>query len=207
MYDDWLHLQQETIGTLDKPDLTVMGTGSDYTVFFHHLGISSLDLLFNQKGTSVYPYHSNYDSYYWIDKFGDPGFKKHLAMARLWGLLIVKLAGIPVLPFRASDYTDALKRHVGSLRGKSIPGLDLGPLEVSISKFEVTMKTLDSSVHRAELDTSRQPSPNVAEVNKIYMKLERSFLLEKGGLPGRPWYKHLVRNYFIIITSVIIGVS
>ncbi|KAI1390251.1 Zn-dependent exopeptidase [Hypoxylon trugodes] len=190
--EDWLDLQREAVDSLEKPNLTVMGTGSDYTVFFHHLGISSIDLLFNQKGTSVYPYHSNYDSYYWVDKFGDPGFKKHQAMARLWGLLTVKLAGIPVLPFRASDYTEALKRHVQSLRGKGVPGLDLQPLEVSISRFEVTMKTLDSSVHRVELDTSRQISPKAIEANKAYIKLERSFLLENSGLPGRPWYKHMI---------------
>ncbi|KAI0888775.1 Zn-dependent exopeptidase [Annulohypoxylon maeteangense] len=192
VYDDWLRLQQEISGPLNQPNLTVMGTGSDYTVFFHHLGISSLDMLFNQKGTAVYPYHSNYDSYYWIDKFGDPGFKKHLAMARLWGLLIVKLAGTPILPFRASDYADALKRHVKSLSDKGISGLILEPLERSISRFETATNTFDSSVHRAELGTSRQRVPRAEEVSKVYMKLERSFLLEKGGLPGRPWYKHLI---------------
>ncbi|KAI1409915.1 Zn-dependent exopeptidase [Hypoxylon sp. FL1857] len=192
VYDDWLHLQQETESFLQELNLTIMGTGSDYTVFFHHLGISSLDLLFNQKGTAVYPYHSNYDSYYWIEKFGDPGFKKHLAMARLWGLLTVKLAGITVLPFRASDYADALQRYARSLRDKDISGLALEPLDASISRFEVAMKTFDSRVHRAELHTSRQPCSRATEANKVYMKIERSFLREKGGLPGRPWYKHLI---------------
>ncbi len=206
VYDDWLDLQRETIDSLEEPDLTVMGTGSDYTVFFHHLGISSLDLLFNQKGTAVYPYHSNYDSYYWIDKFGDPGFKKHLAMARLWGLLTVKLAGVPVLPFRASDYSNALKRHIMSLHDKCIPGLALDALEISASRFEVKMKILDSSAHRIRLDTLFEPPSSVAEANNVYMKLERSFLFEKGGLPGRPWYKHLVsilpkRTSIVTITA------
>ncbi|XXH01969.1 Vacuolar protein sorting-associated protein 70 [Hypoxylon texense] len=191
VYDDWLDLQQQTVHDLEQPNLTVMGTGSDYTVFFHHLGISSLDLLFNQRGTSVYPYHSNYDSYYWINKFGDPGFKKHLAMARLWGLLTVKLVGTPVLPFRASDYADALKRHVRSLRSKATPGLDLEPLETSSSRFEIAMTALDSTVHRVGRDTSRQPHSAAREANKTYMMIERSFLHESG-LPGRPWYKHLI---------------
>ncbi|KAI1770963.1 Zn-dependent exopeptidase [Hypoxylon cercidicola] len=191
VYDDWRDLQRETSDHLEQPNLTVMGTGSDYTVFFHHLGISSLDLLFNQKGTGVYPYHSNYDSYYWIDKFGDPGFKKHLAMARLWCLLTVKLVGTPVLPFRASDYAEALKRHVRSLRGKSTPGLVLEPLEKSISRFEVAMTTLDLAVHRTERSTSRQSRSVAREANKTYMMIERSFLYENG-LPGRPWYKHLI---------------
>lgn len=63
VYDNWWNLQRETGDSLEQPNLTFMGTGSDYTVFFHHLGISCLDLLFNQRGTAVYPYHSN-DSYY-----------------------------------------------------------------------------------------------------------------------------------------------
>lgn len=192
VYDDWLHLQRENSNLLDQPNLTVMGTGSDYTVFFHHLGISSLDILFNQRGTAVYPYHSNYDSYYWIEKFGDPGFKKHLAMARLWGLLTVKLAGIPLLPFRASDYADALTRHVKTLGGRGISGLVLKPVEDSISKFKIASNSFDTSVHRAKLGKAHQQYPEVAEVSKVYMKLEKSFLLADGGLPGRPWYKHLV---------------
>ncbi|KAI2464108.1 Zn-dependent exopeptidase [Annulohypoxylon bovei var. microspora] len=191
VYDDWLRLQRETSDSLEQPNLTVMGTGSDYTVFFHHLGISSIDMLFNQKETAVYPYHSNYDSYYWIENFGDPGFKKHHAMARLWGLLTVKLAGIPVLPFRASHYADALKRHVKSLSNKGISGLVLEPLEISAFRFEVAMNAFDASVHRPELETSRQRFREVSKVSKVYMKLERSFLT-KSGLPGRPWYKHLV---------------
>ncbi|KAI1442013.1 Zn-dependent exopeptidase [Annulohypoxylon stygium] len=192
VYDDWLHLQRENSNLLDQPNLTVMGTGSDYTVFFHHLGISSLDILFNQRGTAVYPYHSNYDSYYWIEKFGDPGFKKHLAMARLWGLLTVKLAGIPLLPFRASDYADALTRHVKTLGGRGISGLVLKPVEDSISKFKIASNSFDTSVHRAKLGKAHQQYPEVAEVSKVYMKLEKSFLLADGGLPGRPWYKHLI---------------
>ncbi|KAL7622758.1 Vacuolar protein sorting-associated protein 70 [Parahypoxylon ruwenzoriense] len=127
-----------------------------------------------------------------IDKFGDAGFKKHLAMARLWSLLAVKLAGIPVLLFRASDYADALNMHVESLRRKGISGLVLKPLDISVSKFEVTMKAFDSSVYRAELDTSRRACTKATEVNKVYMKLERSFLRKEGGLPRRPWYKHLI---------------
>ncbi|KAI1453375.1 Zn-dependent exopeptidase [Annulohypoxylon moriforme] len=192
VYDDWLRLQQETSEHLDHPNLTVMGTGSDYTVFFHHLGISSIDILFNQRGTAVYPYHSNYDSYYWVDRFGDPGFKKHLAMARLWGLLTVKLAGVPVLPFRASDYSNALKQHIKSLSEKGISGLQLGPLEKSTSRFEVSTNAFDKNVQRAKLGKSHQHSPDVAEISKVYMKIERSFLCPKGGLPGRPWYKHLI---------------
>ena len=62
VYSDWLADQQRHEPSLESPSLTLMGTGSDYTVFFHHLGIPSMDMIFNQQGQGVYPYHSNYDS-------------------------------------------------------------------------------------------------------------------------------------------------
>ncbi|EHK99659.1 putative N-acetylated-alpha-linked acidic dipeptidase-like protein [Glarea lozoyensis 74030] len=73
VYSDWLSHGTKDYGEQDDA-IGVIGTGSDYTVFFHHLGIPSIDLLFNRKGSGVYPYHSNYDSFLWVERFGDPGF-------------------------------------------------------------------------------------------------------------------------------------
>jgi hypothetical protein len=45
-------------------------THSDYTAFIHHLGITSLDLR-----AAIEPeygvYHSIYDSFSWMENFGD----------------------------------------------------------------------------------------------------------------------------------------
>ena len=49
-----------------------LGSGSDYTPFLQHLGVPSTDMGFNgDYGV----YHSAYDSFYWMDHFGDPGFQ------------------------------------------------------------------------------------------------------------------------------------
>lgn len=56
-----------------------------------------------QTVKAVYPYNSNYDSFYWVEKFGDPGFQKHLAMAQLWGVLAVRMACVKVAPFKAAE--------------------------------------------------------------------------------------------------------
>ncbi|KAF2446694.1 hypothetical protein P171DRAFT_316696, partial [Karstenula rhodostoma CBS 690.94] len=72
--DDWLEDLRRSAAEIDKPSLALLGTGSDYTAFAHHFGIPSVDMLFNRQGQGVYLYHSNYDSYYWIDRFGDVGF-------------------------------------------------------------------------------------------------------------------------------------
>ena len=62
-------------------------------------------------------YHSAYDSFYWMDHFGDPGFVYHAATAQLWGTLAMRLADADALPFDYTDYgtqirdffTEALK--------------------------------------------------------------------------------------------------
>ena len=72
-----------------------LGSGSDYTVFLNFLGVPIADLSF----TGPYGvYHSVYDNHAWVAKFGDPGFRYHAAMARLWGVLALRLANADVVP-------------------------------------------------------------------------------------------------------------
>lgn len=71
----------------------MLGSGSDFTVFMEHLGITSMNAAFGPgKTDAVYHYHSNYDSFYWMSKFGDPGFKLHNVMAQYFGLIILDIA-------------------------------------------------------------------------------------------------------------------
>ena len=49
-------------------------------------------------------YHSIYDTHEWMRRFGDPGFHYHAAMARLWGLMALRLANADVLPFDYATY-------------------------------------------------------------------------------------------------------
>ena len=48
-------------------------------------------------------YHSIYDSLTWVQRFGDPTFEYHAAMAQLWGLLTMRMANAPVLPFNYAE--------------------------------------------------------------------------------------------------------
>ena len=52
--------------------ISTMGSGSDFTAFQDFAGIPSLDIGFSTTPNSpVYHYHSNYDSFAWMEKFGD----------------------------------------------------------------------------------------------------------------------------------------
>jgi N-acetylated-alpha-linked acidic dipeptidase len=178
-----------------------MGTGSDYTAFFDHLGIPSVDFRFSGESNSVFHYHSNYDSYYWMDKFGDPGFKKHLALTQIWGVLAVRLSNIKVLPFKATEYATTLEKHASELSALQKIKLNTKPLEQSISKFKTAAKKLDSL--NAELSRSGQVGlgalhGDVAKVNSKLRGIESGFISKKGGLPGREWFKHIVSGICLL---------
>ena len=51
---------------------SILGSGSDYTVFLDHFGIPSLDFSYTKKnaGGTYGVYHSIYDSFNWMNKYG-----------------------------------------------------------------------------------------------------------------------------------------
>ncbi|KAF4857178.1 putative glutamate carboxypeptidase [Colletotrichum siamense] len=161
VYDDWLGDQRRTDPERPSPVLDLMGTGSDYTVFFNHLGIPSVDLLFNRQGQGVYPYHSNYDSFYWVENFGDVGFKKHRAMAQLWGLLTVRLAGTGSILFEAVEYPKVLAHHSKQLKTKYGSFLDLSALDGAISRFHAAALEVDARSNTKASPTSLQPDSDI----------------------------------------------
>jgi Peptidase family M28/Transferrin receptor-like dimerisation domain/PA domain len=91
-----------------------LGAGSDYVAFQDIAGTSSID--FGFRGQS-YPYHSCYDNYAWMNKFGDPTFGYHTVMGQVWALLLLEMADKPVLPFDMEDYARHVTRYVNDLDG------------------------------------------------------------------------------------------
>ncbi len=98
-------------GGEDLP-VAILGSGSDYTVFFNHLGIASADLVFDGP---YGVYHSVYDSYRWMATEGDPGFHYTAAMATYAGLLALRFANAEFLPFDAGAYGREIARYADDL--------------------------------------------------------------------------------------------
>ena len=95
----------------DDPPVRILGSGSDYTVFFNHIGVPSVDAVFDGP---YGVYHSIYDTHDWMRRFGDPGFAYHAAMARLWGLMALRLANAEVLPVRLRASTAATSSSIST---------------------------------------------------------------------------------------------
>ena len=119
-----------------------LGAGSDFVAFQDIVGMSSIDMAFKGK---QFPYHSCYDNFEWMDKFGDPNFQYHKLMAEVLTLLILELAARPLLPFDLEAYAKAVKGYVTDLEkyvGEKIasskdgkPSLDLEPLNEAAEVF------------------------------------------------------------------------
>jgi N-acetylated-alpha-linked acidic dipeptidase len=118
------HLLQPT-DEADELQLGALGSGSDYTPFLQHLGISSLNVEF--RGESEYGvYHSAYDSFDHFRRFVDPTFEYGTALAEVAGRVVLRAADAALLPARESDfaasvagYDDELQKLVDNTRAKT----------------------------------------------------------------------------------------
>ncbi|KAG6045505.1 hypothetical protein E4U39_002228 [Claviceps sp. Clav50 group G5] len=115
----------QTIGDVWDGKISTMGSGSDFTAFQDYAGIPSIDMSFKSgPHDPIYHYHSNYDSFHWMDTYGDPGFGYHLAMARVLGMVLAELSNTIVIPFSATEYADALGAYLDKVEEKLVPKSD-----------------------------------------------------------------------------------
>jgi N-acetylated-alpha-linked acidic dipeptidase len=97
-------------------EIDALGSGSDYSPFLQHVGISSLNFGFYGEGEQRGVYHSTYDSFDHYERFGDPGFVYGVALAKVAGRAVLRLADADVLPYRYADFADTVGRYVEELR-------------------------------------------------------------------------------------------
>lgn len=189
-----------------------MGSGSDFTAFQDFAGIPSIDMGFGfGSDSAVYHYHSNYDSFSWMEKYGDPSFQYHEAIAKIWALVAAKLVETPVLQLSATRYAEGLRRYVDSVKAKADESYNpedgdkdiFEGLDEAVSRFHfaasihdgtaaaLLQQLYDNDIPWWKFWEKLQLYYAIRRVNTKYKFLERKFLYSKG-LDGRPWFKHVV---------------
>jgi N-acetylated-alpha-linked acidic dipeptidase len=200
---------QTVLDTWDK-NIRTIGSGSDFTAFQDFAGISSLDFGFARAPDSpVYHYHSNYDSFHWMDTFGDPLWHYHVTMAKIWALIVANLCESPVLSLNATEYAMGLGHYLDSVKEKAQMSSTYDEKEFSFKSLEhATTKLQDKAMtfDSYTADLTARLSKHVPwwqwwkkvrlfdearAANTKYKMLERQFL-HAGGLDDRPWFKHVV---------------
>jgi N-acetylated-alpha-linked acidic dipeptidase len=179
--------QQEEVTDSNLAD-TRIGSGSDHTVFLNFVGMPVLGLGFEGP---YGVYHSAYDDFFWMNHFGDPGYRYHTLMSQLWGVLALRLANADLLPFDFASYADNIRQFVNELtKNEDMSHLDLQPALDAINDFEAAGKHLDESTSRA-LSSGLIDPKRATTINHGTMQVERNWL-NPDGIPGRPWFKHIL---------------
>ena len=94
--------------------ISALGSGSDFTPFLQHLGISSLNIGFGGESGGG-EYHSIYDSYDYYTRFGDPGFVYGVTLSQTAGRMMLRLADADILPFRFSNSAKTIGEYISEL--------------------------------------------------------------------------------------------
>ncbi len=100
-------------GITARPDLPIdaLGSGSDFTPFLQHLGIASMNMGFGGEDGGG-SYHSVYDSFDHYARFGDPNFDYGIALSKVAGHTVLRLANADVLPFEFTNFAFTVNTYV-----------------------------------------------------------------------------------------------
>jgi len=168
---------------------TRVGSGSDHTVFLNFLGIP---VLLPDFDGPYGVYHSLYDSFHWMNQFGDPGYRVHALLTQLLGGVALRLANAEALPYDFGLYGENVKsfveelEHRRGLRGR----VNLRAALRSADEFAAAGGALEAAVEKRLAEGTLAPE-QAARLNRRLMQVERNWLHPEG-LPGRPWFKHLI---------------
>jgi N-acetylated-alpha-linked acidic dipeptidase len=98
------------VGTGSDVELGALGSGSDFTPFLQHLGVSSLNVEFH--GEAEYGvYHSAYDSFDHFRRFVDPTFQYGVALAQVVGRMVLRASQADLLPAAQGDFADSVAAY------------------------------------------------------------------------------------------------
>lgn len=187
VYGEWR--RATAVADTAEPAMGDPGGGSDFAGFYNHLGIPIAEWGFGGPGGV---YHSQYDSYTWISKFGDPGFLYHAAAARVGTAMLLRIANADVLPFDYVEYARTMRRY--------LPGIDRA---VATHHWNAPTTALGLAIDRLEREGAAFGSARdsalagsvtttaLQQTNHALMQVERA-LVRSEGLRTRPWFRNLI---------------
>ncbi len=187
VYDVWRRRSGVRAG--EEPAMGDPGGGSDFAGFYNHLGIPHSDWGFG-GGNGIY--HSNYDSYTFMERFGDPGYRYHAAAARIGTAMMMRLANADILPYDYVEFARTMRRYLApidqNLKTKGWPGSS-APLAAAIERMERSAAAFAATRDRV-LQGDLNPA-RAAATNRALLQVERA-MTRAEGLRSRPWYRNLI---------------
>ncbi|KAF8165480.1 Zn-dependent exopeptidase [Crassisporium funariophilum] len=165
--DEVIAMRKLEVANADSVGVSPLGSGSDYTVFLQRNGIPSTNGGFGATiHDPVYHYHSVFDSERWQEMYGDPGFFRHVAVAKHLGLQTLRLSSAAILPFNTTHYAYELESYLNSVE-----------LIASTASLSVQLKPLRRSIHalqKASIALDKEKGEAEKELNELIKKLRKS---------------------------------
>lgn len=198
--------------------LGALGSGSDYSPFFQHLGIPSLNIGYGGEGEGG-SYHSIYDSYDHYARFKDPGFAYCHALAKTTGRAALRMANADIVPFDFRSLHKTIQGYAGEVMALTDQLRETTAVENQlIAEKKYVLAADPTEVYHAP--TAKEPVPYLdfsslqnalsafekaansnasaiakqqgsASLNQVLYKAEQ-VLLSPNGLPRRAWYRHTI---------------
>jgi len=167
--------------------ITALGAGSDYTPFFAHAGVPSADI--SSEG-AYGVYHSIFDNYDWYTQNADPHFAYLRQMAQFFGLEILRMDGAAILPYDDASYAHEILVALEAARARAddarLRTLDFARARDAALRFYSAARALRALQQMPPAAPARRRQINGA------LREAEAALLAPEGLPGRPWYRHLI---------------
>jgi N-acetylated-alpha-linked acidic dipeptidase len=173
-----------------EPAMGDPGGGSDFAGFYNHLGVPIAEWGFGGAGGV---YHSQYDDFAWMSRFGDTSFAYHAAAARIAAAMVLRFANAEILPYDYVEFARTMRRYLPALeRGlaaKQWTG-STAALRDAIAAMETEAVAFSAARDNA-LAAGDLPRERRAAVNTALLGIERA-LVRPEGLRTRPWYRNLI---------------
>lgn len=153
--------------------IEALGSGSDFTPFMQHLGITTLNIEYGGESDQAGVYHSDYDTFEHYVRFGDPQFVYGIAEAQTVGHTVLRMAEADVLPLQFSEFAETIAGYVEEVHqladGKRKSAEELGKL------LDQNAFTLAADPTRVVLPPAREPSVpylNLAPLDNVATRLK-----------------------------------
>jgi N-acetylated-alpha-linked acidic dipeptidase len=173
-----------------EPAMGDPGGGSDFAGFYNHLGMPIAEWGFGGAGGV---YHSQYDDFAWMSRFGDSTYMYHAAAARIAAAMLLRFANADILPYDYVEFATTMQRYLPALDraiGAKRWSVSSGALREAITSMEREATAFGAARDRmlaaGALDRERR-----ATVNAALLRVERA-LVRPEGLRTRPWYRNLI---------------
>jgi N-acetylated-alpha-linked acidic dipeptidase len=198
--------------------LSALGSGSDYSPFLQHLGLPSLNFGFGGEDGGG-EYHSIYDSYDDYRRFKDPKFVYGVALAKVSGHTVLRMADADTLPFDFSKLCKTIDGYVTELISVTSDMRDATVVEnellaknqyklasdptktyiqpkpkdevpfLDFSPLQNALSSLKTSTDSLNNGIRNMKASFNESINIGLADAEQQLLFENG-LPRRSWYKH-----------------